>query len=163
MQQSQRSDALLLKVDTASKVTVEAIERLENRLTPAPTPPGKISTHDLSEISSQLSRIESWVSLGRSLDSQNDSETDAISHSSHSRSTSQNDLYLKFQVGRSRTQRPPSPVPQYIPSVTLHKDETRAFKAASFVGHPSLPPTWKHYCICCGHSPSVFDSADELK
>jgi len=71
------SDAHLLKVDEVAKSTVEAIGRLEHQIERVSTPdPMYVRTsQNLSDISSQLSRIESMIASGRSPDSQNDSES----------------------------------------------------------------------------------------
>lgn len=144
-----------------SKVTVEALERLESRSESLSIPDHIVSSTspDLSDISSQLSRIESLISsdyqasikggsspggLPRIVPS--GSRSPSRGHSSSSTHESRRNSFSSFGA----------PVTEF-PSISPSE-----YTVASFVGHGHLQPRHRFQCECCP-APTLFDSKEKLQ
>ncbi|KAE9380702.1 hypothetical protein N431DRAFT_324530 [Stipitochalara longipes BDJ] len=162
-----KSDFLLSKVDEVavnSKLTVNALSRLENRFDHSPLPAHRPSTpQDLSDISSQLSRIESLICSGYSASSVNESSVDYLSPAGHGPSLSSGEqstgspMQLRWANSSLKSD-------SGEPEATRQSSRNEAFHMrASFVGHSPLLPRRFFTCECCGTSPNTFESLEELK
>jgi hypothetical protein len=136
-----KSDFLISKIDEVaanSKLTMNALSRLEDRFDNSPLPSHRPSTpQDLSDISSQLSRIESLICSGYSATSMNESSFDYLSPGRRGPSPSS---------GEQSTGSP----------MQFHR-------RAGFVGHSPLLSRGYFTCECCGSSPNHFKTLEDLK
>ena len=163
-----KSNSLLSKVDEVtinSKLTVPALTRLEERFGKVPLTSHQPSTpHDLSDISSQLSRIESLICSGYSASSIYDSSSDFVAPVGRVESPS-----LGQQSNGSPIQR------QRTASSSLHSEtgeletarpyfrKNAVYKTAGFVGHTPLISRRLFTCECCENFPAQFCSIEELR
>jgi hypothetical protein len=148
----------MVKVDEAAsygKLTVNALERLENRLevTSLPSLGAKSTSENLSDIASSLSRIESLLCGG------NSPTPSHGSCSGHGIQFGGGDSPCSTGAPNgspSQIGRQPSPP---VPARPLPSHDT---PVAGFVGYGPLISRRRFICSCCA-SPVIFDSAEELK
>jgi hypothetical protein len=149
----------MTKVDEAAsygKLTVNALERLENQLetTSMPTLGSKATSDNLSDISSSLSRIESMICGGYSPTPPTGSRSGQGFHFSQGDSPCSMGPPMDplAQFGRQ----PPSLL---SPRASLPLD---ARPVAGFLGHGPILARRRYICSCCYFN-VTFDSTEELK
>jgi hypothetical protein len=149
-----------------STLTVNALSRLEDRFEWASLPSQRPSTpQDLSDISSQLSRIESLICSGYSASSVNDSTFDYLSPAGRGPSPSlgeqSNASPMRLGSGWTGSSLKSESAE---PEGARQQSRNQTFpKAAGFVGHSPLLPRRHFTCECCGSSATNFESLEELK
>jgi hypothetical protein len=162
------SASLITKVDEVasySKITVEALSRLEDRFAKAPqhNDSSRRSSRSLGDIASQLSRIESLLSSGYSSASNN------VSPSEQGLLDSDDGKHSGLPQGMLRTvnEHPPhsesntNTITDFLTGYS--NPHSRSQILAGFVGHGRIDSIRQFRCLCCGNKQKAFPSMSALK
>jgi hypothetical protein len=163
-----KSASLITKVDEVtsySKITVEALSRLENCFTEAPqhNVDSRRSSTSLCDIASQLSRIESLLSSGYSPTSNNVSPSEhgtLDSDDGRSSGLPQGTLRVLDEHSHHYTSRS-NTITDFLTGYS--NPHSRVQMLAGFVGQGRMDSIRQFRCLCCVNKQNTFPSMNALK
>ena len=146
---------------------MESLSRLEDCFAKAPqhNDSSRRSTRSLSDIASQLSRIESLLSSSYSPTSSH------ASSSGYGFADNNDGKYAGIPRGavHMSNEDPPhhksnaSTIYDFLTGYSNPHSSARAQKLAGFVGHSQMESIRQFRCLCCGHEQKTFPSMNALK